>query len=223
MRGSVLPLPLSAAPAQAACDIAGFATDHDPAGPNIRTASAGPVIGRLPAPVLPAPVLSAPVRRDDMTLPVEFRITEVQGDWVRISAPAFGAYLPRMPRFHFAGPGWVHASLVGLQAGSHRLRTAPIADAPTVVTLRDEDKAGYGWGPDSITITRVHSCRGAFAEVSVTLPNGRQARGWVRNTGSNQVTTGDGSDPDEAEWDFGCVSRAALANRAALVSRASSA
>jgi len=188
MRRIILPILLLLAPsAHAACDIAGFGTDRDPAGTNIRATPGGTAIGRLPA----------PIKRDDTLLPVEFRITDIHGDWIRIHAAEYGAYFPRTPRFHFAGPGWVHASLAATQTGSHRLRAAPKADAPTVVELSGTDKDGNGWGADSITIRRIHACDGKFAEVTVKLPTGQQARGWVRNTCSNQVTTCDGYDPDE--------------------------
>ena len=183
--------PVSAQPAPPACDIAGFGTDRDPQGANIRALPRqdAQVIARLPP----------PLRYDGSSFQVEFRIVGFQDSWVRIRDAAFGDYFPRRPGFRFQGPGWVHASLVGLQTGSHRLRAAPAADAPTVLELRGKDAQGNGWGPDSITIRRFHGCTGKFADVTLRTPAGREARGWVRNICANQMTTCDGYDPDEDE------------------------
>jgi hypothetical protein len=182
---------VSAQPTAPACDIAGFATDRDPRGTNIRALPRqdATVIGRLPP----------PLRHDGTSFDVEFRIIGFQDNWMRIRDAAFGDYFPRRPSFRFPGPGWVHASLVSLQTGSHRLRSAPAADAPTVLELRGEDAKGNGWGPDSVAIRRIHGCAGKYADVTLRTPSGREARGWVRNICANQVTTCDGYDPDEDE------------------------
>jgi hypothetical protein len=162
------------------CNISGYTEDPDPQGTNVRAAPRrdAPVIGVLPHAVPSAGTTIAP----------EFEIIGSRDGWLLIRDAFQGSYEDAPERRVFAGPGWVAGNLVRFTINSSALRAAPHDTAREVLQLFGSNDAS-GWGPDSVTIERVHGCSGSFAEVSIQTPAGKRARGWATHLCNNQVTT----------------------------------
>lgn len=177
--GAQAPVPLDTTGA-AQCEVRGYAIDRDPMGSNVRSAprADAPIIGHL------VPMIR--VDKDQYS-GVEFDIVGFKDGWFLIRNGSDDGL--QLDRAHAAdGRGWVSARLVGVQLRVPALRAAPNRDAREVAHLRGEN-----WGPDSVTVSALHACQGAYMEVTTTPYGGKTpVRGWSYKPCSQQLTTCDG-------------------------------
>jgi hypothetical protein len=162
-----------------ACALAGWSSDPDPAGLNIRAAprADAEIVGRVPPPQQQAGDAYA----------AELSIVGSRNGWFLINGVKFRDYGDgKGERAVFRGPGWVFADKVRFLINRPEVRSAPASNAPVVARLRTADGAG---GPDSATIDHVFGCSGAFAETTAHMEGQHPVRGWVTGICSNQVTT----------------------------------
>lgn len=162
-----------------ACAIAGWSSDSDPAGLNVRAAPRldAAVIARVPP----------PEQQDGDSYAAEFRIMGSRDGWLLVRDVRVVDYgSGKGDRLVFAGPGWVFGDKVRFTINRPELRRAPKADGAISAKLQSRDGSS---GPDSAIIDHVHSCSGTYAEVTAHLTGEPPRRGWVTGICSNQVTT----------------------------------
>ena len=161
------------------CEVRGWAQDPDPKGTNVRSAprANAPIIGHV------APMVR--ITRDEIT-GTEFDIVAFKDGWLLIQNGSDGGL--KLDAAHEAdGRGWISARLVGAQLRAVALRSSPRRDAPKIAHLM-----GDSWGPDSVKVSAVHGCQGAYLEVTATPIGGKPARGWSYKPCASQLTTCDG-------------------------------
>jgi len=162
-----------------ACAIAGWSSDSDPAGLNVRAAPRldAAVVARVPP----------PEQQDGDSYAAEFRIIGSRDGWLLVRDVKVIDYgNGKGDRVVFAGPGWVFGDKVRFAINRPELRRAPKADSAVSGKLQSRDGSS---GPDSAIIDHVHSCSGAYAEVTAHITGEPPRRGWVTGICSNQVTT----------------------------------
>jgi len=162
------------------CDVRGFATDRDPKGSNLRSAprADAPIIGHVPS--------RADIGQNTWT-GAEFEIVGSKDNWLLVRNGDQDADLKFASAHAGDGRGWLSARLVGTTLRVAALRSAPRRDAPPVARL-----AGDNWGPDSVSVSAVHSCQGNYIEVTATPIGGKPVQGWSFKPCSSQLTTCDG-------------------------------
>lgn len=177
------------------CRTAGYLTDKDPRGTNVRAAPRGdaPIVGRLPPRARLEP-------GSDEIVGAEFDIVGSKDGWLLIR----NALVGDQSKPAFKGTGWISGKLVSFTLGGNRLLDAPEMDAKTLAKLSGETKGGSGYGPDSYAVLQIHGCESHFVEVTVQLhrsviPGGKPMRGWVEKACSTQLTT---CDPTYAQTPF---------------------
>lgn len=168
------------------CAVSAWSTDPDPKGLNVRAApeSDAAVIGNLPA--------AREVGGERFA--TEVSVTGSKDGWLRISEGVVIDYIWDNPtETAFQGEGWVWGGHIGLRLNARHLLSAPSHEAPVVATLVGKT-GGTRYGPDSISVDRIHACRGDWVDVEGILridgtEIGPRLRGWTTRTCSNQVTT----------------------------------
>jgi len=161
------------------CEVRGFAIDRDPKGTNVRSAprANAPIIGHL------VPMMR--IDKDEYSV-VEFDIVGFKDGWFLIKNGSDDGL--KLDAAHSGdGRGWISARLVGVQLRVPALRSAPRREARELARLR-----GDNWGPDSVAVSAVHGCQGAYMEVTATPIGGKPLRGWSFKPCSLQLTTCDG-------------------------------
>jgi len=176
---SILSLPAKAEnpPAEkdlARCNLEAYVADRDPAGTNIRSEpNAGSrVLARL-----------SHLEEQGEDYGAQVTILEIRDGWARIDRAWFADY-GSGGRTLFQGRGWIATSLLGFTINTDALKAAPSPKAPIVFAM-----TGHGWGPDSVTVSRIFDCSGSFARLAVRTPDGRHGTGWANGLCGNQVTT----------------------------------
>lgn len=160
------------------CWVSVYSRDKTPT--NLR---AGPSREAKVVAVLPAERAEAGTR-----IGPEFQVIAGRQDWFLIRGAHWAGYdLPE--KALVLGPAWMAANLASFTIESPSLRRAPNEAAETILKMAPLEGAADNWGPDSAKIERVHGCSGSFVDVSVSLPDGRKARGWATGLCGNQVTT----------------------------------
>ena len=162
------------------CEVRGFATDRDPKGSNLRSAPRGdaPIIGHVP------PLSN--IGQNTWT-GAEFEIIGSKDGWLLVHNGERDGDLKLDAAHAGDGRGWLSARLAGTTLRVAAFRSAPRRDAPLVARM-----AGDNWGPDSVTVSAVHACRGDYIEVTATPIGGKPVRGWSFKPCSSQLTTCDG-------------------------------
>jgi len=161
------------------CSVQGYAIDRDPKGSNLRSAprADAPIIGHVP------PLYHV---GDEFWTGTALKIVGSKDGWLLVHDDALNPQMTFDAAHNSDRRGWLSAKLVGTSLRFPPLRSAPRRDAPLVARL-----AGDGWGPDSLTGTTVHSCRGDYIEVTALPIGGKRVRGWSYKGCSQQLTTCD--------------------------------
>jgi hypothetical protein len=158
------------------CDLDAYVADPDPHGTNVRAApnASAPILARLGTRTEEHEQFSA-----------EVSIIGMSDGWAHISRAWFADY-GHGEKTLFRGDGWISLKLIAFTVNAMELRAAPSADAPAVLKMWS---AEGGWGPDSMTVSRIFECHADFAKLSVRTPDGHEATGWSDKLCGNQVTT----------------------------------
>ena len=170
------------------CKVRGWAKDTDRKGTNVRSAARvdAPIIGHL------APLTD--IGQNTWT-GVEFDIVAYKDGWFLIKNGDPRDGLTFNAQHDEDGRGWVSAKLVSTTLGTFIFRTAPRRDAPAAARIE-----GDSWGPYSLAVLAVHGCSGSYVDVTVRpYDGGAPVRGWSFWPCSNQLTTCDRPNPDDAE------------------------
>ncbi len=159
------------------CDISAWTLDADRKGVPVHDGPAAhsAIIARLPSPIDVA----------DYTFAPEVSITASRDGWFRIDGAELINYVwTEKSETVFAGTGWVSGARLGLGLNDANLYEGPSTGSTVVAVI-----AGVAYGPDSVTVERLHACRGGWVDVEGTTPDDKPVRGWSAGTCSNQVTT----------------------------------
>lgn len=145
-----------AASQQSACHFTAFVEETDPGGLNVRAAPAATakVVGTLP-----------PVWSDGTGLRVRVRVevTASRDGWFQIhDAADEDTITGEAPRPTYGGVGWVSGRKLVVKSQANAGRTAPSADAPVAVSLKDDLAFDGG---TAITAGRLVDCRGERVQV----------------------------------------------------------
>lgn len=163
------------------CDISAWTRDADGEGVPVHDGPSADsaIIARLPSPIDVADYAFAP----------EVSITASRDGWFRIDGAELINYVwTDKSETVFSGTGWVAGARLGLGLNDGELHEGPSAGSPVVAVIAGVTD-GVAYGPDSVTVERLHACRGGWVDVEGTTPDDEPVRGWSVGTCSNQVTT----------------------------------
>ena len=180
------------------CSFAGWSSDRDPKGLNVRAGPSpdAPIVG-----VLPPPAYDPDMER---TFATEFVVVEAKNGWFRIThasrfsdegEPAYGSRYPENRERPSGLPsGWIDGRYVtfGLETG--KAFAEPDPSSRVVAREWKGSRVEYPF-----PARHPSDCQGRWVKMLVTPEGGPETSGWVRGICRLQETTcaGSGGDYDE--------------------------
>ncbi len=169
----------AAATAANACDFAGWSSDPDPRGLNVRTGPSptAPIVGALPPP--------EPGEDIEVDFGTTFDVVESRNGWFRIENARRWTQVGHGPST--LPSGWISGRYLTFQLQTDKAFAEPDPSSPTVLTSWMDNGTLTQFGYRNPT-----ECRGEWVRLTVVGPDRRERQGWVRGICGIQETTCDG-------------------------------
>lgn len=118
----------------------------------------------------------------------EMQVIGAKDGWFLVRQVHWAGYDQDEKMIH-EGPAWIAASLVSATMEGISLYKSPGPKPPVIRELRGKAPDGSDWSALDLPVKRMHDCSGSMVEVTFTLPNKSEVRGWANGACANQVTT----------------------------------
>lgn len=118
----------------------------------------------------------------------ELQVIGAKDGWFLVRQIHWAAYDQDEKTIH-EGPVWVASSLVSATMEGISLYKSPGPKAPVIRELRGKTAEGGEWSALDLPVKRMHDCSGSMVDVTFTLPDKSEVRGWANGACANQVTT----------------------------------